>query len=96
MISEKLITNLTKTFDGDGDIIVGNEDQLIMIRSGAEGDEYYEITIERVKGEGVDRSYEVLNTIAMEKNKTDIMKQAIETYLENGGSMEFLKHFEQN
>jgi len=74
MISEKLITNLTKAFD----------------------DEYYEITIEKVKGEGVDRSYEVLNTIAMEKNKTDIMKQAIETYLENGGSMEFLKHFEQN
>lgn len=96
MISEKLITNLTKAFDDDGDIIVGNEDKLIMIRSGAEDDEYYEITIEKVKGEGVDRSYEVLNTIAMEKNKTDIMKQAIETYLENGGSMEFLKHFEQN
>jgi len=96
MISEKLITNLTKAFDDDGDIIVGNEDRLIMIRSGAEDDEYYEITIEKVKGEGVDRSYEVLNTIAMEKNKTDIMKQAIETYLENGGSMEFLKHFEQN
>ena len=95
MISEKLITNLTKAFDDDGDIIVGNEDKLIMIRSGAEDDEYYEITIEKVKGEGVDRSYEVLNTIAMEKNKTDIMKEAIETYLENGGSMEFLKHFEQ-
>ena len=95
MISEKLITNLTKAFDDDGDIIVGDEDQLIMIRSGAEDDEYYEITIEKVKGEGVDRSYEVLNTIAMEKNNTDIMKEAIETYLENGGSMEFLKHFEQ-
>ena len=96
MISEKLITNLTKAFDDDGDIILGNEDELIMIRSGAEDDEHYEITIERVKCEGVDRSYEVLNTISMEKNKTDIMKQAIETYLENGGSMEFLKHFEQN
>ena len=95
MISEKLITNLTKAFDDDGDIILGNEDELIMIRSGAEDDEHYEITIERVKGEGVDRSYEVLNTISMEKNKTDIMKQAIETYLESGGSMEFLKHFEQ-
>ena len=35
MISEKLITNLTKAFDDDGDIIVGNEDQLIMIRNGA-------------------------------------------------------------
>ena len=44
----------------------------------------------------MDKSYEVLNKIAMEKNKSDIMKQAIETYLENGGSMEFLKHFEQN
>ena len=33
--------------------------------------------------------------INMEKNKSDIMKQAIETYLENGGSMKFLKHFEQ-
>ena len=96
MISEKLITNLTKAFDEDGDIILGNEDHLIMIRSGAEDDEHYEITIERVKGEGVDRSYEVLNTISMEKNKSNIMKQAIETYLENGGSMEFLKHFEQN
>ena len=29
------------------------------------------------------------------KNKSDIMKQAIEVYLENGGSIEFLKHFEQ-
>jgi hypothetical protein len=95
MISEKLITNLTNVFDNDGDIIVGNEDQLIMIRSGAEGDEHYEITIEKVNGEGVDRSYEVLNTIPMEKNKTDIMKHAIEIYLENGGSIEFLKHFEQ-
>ena len=95
MISEELILNLTQAFDDDGDIIVGNEDRLIMIRSGAEGDEHYEITIERVKGMGVDRSYEVLNTISMEKNKSDIMKQAIETYLENGGSMEFLKHFEQ-
>ena len=41
MISEKLIKNLTKVFDDDGDIILGNEDELIMIRSGAEGDEYY-------------------------------------------------------
>ena len=95
MISEELILNLTQAFDDDGDIIVGNEDRLIMIRSGAEGDEHYEITIERVKGEGVDRSYEVLNTISMEKNKSDIMKQAIEIYLENGGSIEFLKHFNQ-
>ena len=93
MISEELILNLTKAFDDDGDIIVGNEDRLIMIRSGAEGDEHYEITIERVKGEGVDRSYEVLNTISMEKNNSDIMKQAIEIYLENNGSIEFLKHF---
>lgn len=95
MISEELILNLTQAFDDDGDIIVGNEDRLIMIRSGAEGDEHYEITIERVKGMGVDRSYEVLNTISMEKNKSDIMKQAIEIYLENGGSIEFLKHFNQ-
>ena len=93
MISEELILNLTQAFDDDGDIIVGNEDRLIMIRSGAEGDEHYEITIERVKGEGVDRSYEVLNTISMEKNNSDIMKQAIEIYLENNGSIEFLKHF---
>ena len=48
MISEELILNLTQAFDDDGDIIVGNEDRLIMIRSGAEGDEHYEITIERV------------------------------------------------
>lgn len=33
MISEKLITNLTKAFDDDGDIILGIEDELIMIRS---------------------------------------------------------------
>ena len=35
MISEELILNLTQAFDDDGDIIVGNEDRLIMIRSGA-------------------------------------------------------------
>ena len=34
MISEKLITNLTRTFDDDGDIILGNEVEFIMIRSG--------------------------------------------------------------
>ena len=95
MISEKLVTNLTKTFDEVGDIIVGNEDQLIMIRSGAEGDEFYEITIEKVKGEGVDRTYEILNTIPMEKNNHETMKQAIEVYLNNGGSVNFLKYFDK-
>ena len=95
MISEKLITNLTKAFDEDGDIIVGNEDQLIMIRSGAEGDEFYEITIEKVKGEGVDRTYEVLNTIPMEKNNHETMKHAIEVYMDIGGSIKFLEYFDE-
>ena len=95
MISEKLISNLTRAFDNDGDIILGNEDELIMIRTGAEGDEFYEITIEKVKGEGVDRTYELLSTIPMEKNHHETMKQAIEVYLDNGGSVNFLKYFEK-
>jgi len=75
MISEKLITNLTKAFDDDGDIIVGNEDQLIMIRSGAEDDEYYEITIEKVKGEGVDRSYEGIFNIVQKLDSLSLEKK---------------------
>ena len=33
-ISSKLLEKITKEFDSDGDIIVGDEDKLIMIRSG--------------------------------------------------------------
>ena len=32
-ISNKLLEKITKEFDNDGDIIVGDEDKLIMIRS---------------------------------------------------------------
>ena len=45
-----IILNATdsSSTDADGDIIIGDEDELIMIRSGGPSDKEYYITIEKV------------------------------------------------
>ena len=97
-ISDKLIEKLTKDFDADGDIIVGDEDRLIMLRSGSPSDKEYNITVEKVSPDEDDednKNYEALDQFSMKNKDKKTMKKAIESYLKNGGSFEFLKHFSE-
>ena len=97
-ISDKLIEKLTKDFDADGDIIVGDEDRLIMLRSGSPSDKEYNITVEEVSPDEDDednKNYEALDQFSMKNKDKKTMKKAIESYLKNGGSFEYLKHFSE-
>lgn len=103
-ISKKLLEKITKEFDSDGDIIVGDEDKLIMIRSGSENDAEYYITIEQVLGdEPEDYEYKIIEQFLMKNDDTDTMKTALESYLEQasklnlaneyGGTVKYLDFF---
>ena len=97
-ISDKLIEKLTKDFDADGDIIVGDEDRLIMLRSGSPSDKEYNITVEEVSPDEDDednKNYEALDQFSRKNKDKKTMKKAIESYLKNGGSFEYLKHFSE-
>jgi|TARA_B100001971_G_C17991915_1_gene432763 hypothetical protein len=97
-ISDKLVERLTKDFDADGDIIVGDEDALIMLRSGSPSDKEYNITVEEVSPDEDDednKNYDILDQFSMKNKDKETMKKAIESYLINGGSFEFLKHFSE-
>ena len=97
-ISDKLIEKLTKDFDADGDIIVGDEDRLIMLRSGSPSDKEYNITVEEVSPDEDDednKNYDILDQFSMKNKDKETMKKAIESYLKNGGSFEYLKHFSE-
>ena len=97
-ISDKLIEKLTKDFDADGDIIVGDEDRLIMLRSGSPSDKEYNITVEEVSPDEDDednKNYDILDQFSMKNKDKKTMKKAIESYLKNGGSLEYLKHFSE-
>ena len=97
-ISDKLIEKLTKDFDADGDIIVGDEDRLIMLRSGSPSDKEYNITVEEVSPDEDDednKNYDILDQFSMKNKDKETMKKAIESYLINGGSFEYLKHFSE-
>ena len=87
-ISDKVVSALTKDFDADGDIIIGDEDKLIMIRSGGPSDKEYYITIEKVSADPDDednKSYDILDQFSMTKKDKETMKKAIESFLKNGG-----------
>ena len=90
-ISDKVVAALTKDFDADGDIIIGDGDtdgDIIMIRSGSPSDKEYNITIEKVSADPNDednKNYDVLDQFSMEKKDKDTMKKAIESFLQNGG-----------
>ncbi len=100
-ISDKLVERLTKDFDADGDIIIGDGDtdgDIIMIRSGSPSDKEYNITIEKVSADPNDedkKNYDILDQFSMKNKDKETMKKAIESYLINGGSFEFLKHFSE-
>ena len=103
-ISSKLLEKITKEFDSDGDIIVGDEDKLIMIRSGSEHDTEYYITIEKVLGDEPENyEYKIIEQYLMKNGDTNTMKKALEEYLmhasklnlanEYGGTIEYLNQF---
>lgn len=103
-VSNKLIEKITKEFDSDGDIIVGDEDKLIMIRSGSEHDTEYYITIEKVLGDEPENyEYKIIEQYLMTNGDTSTMKKALEVYLmhasklnlanEYGGTIEYLNQF---
>tara|TARA_Y100000768_G_scaffold116232_1_gene85835 strand:- start:232 stop:567 length:336 start_codon:yes stop_codon:yes gene_type:complete len=103
-ISSKLLEKITKEFDSDGDIIVGDEDKLIMIRSGSEHDTEYYITIEKVLGDEPENyEYKIIEQYLMTNGDTNTMKKALEEYLmhasklnltnEYGGTIEYLNQF---
>ena len=90
-ISDKVVAGLTKDFDADGDIIIGDGDadgDIIMIRSGSPSDKEYYITIEKVAADPDDEdnlTYNILDQHSMENKDKETMKKAIESFLENGG-----------
>ena len=103
-ISSKLLEKITKEFDSDGDIIVGDEDKLIMIRSGSEHDTEYYITIEKVLGDEPENyEYKIIEQYLMKNGDTNTMKKALEEYLmhasklnlanEYGGTIKYLNQF---
>ena len=103
-ISSKLLEKITKEFDSDGDIIVGDEDKLIMIRSGSENDTEYYITIEKVLGDEPENyEYKIIEQYLMKNGDTNTMKKALEEYLmhasklnlanEYGGTIKYLNQF---
>ena len=83
-ISDKLVERLTKDFDADGDIIIGDEDKLIMLRTGSPSDNEYTITIEKVSADPDDeddKNYDILDQFSMENKDKETMKKAIESFL---------------
>ena len=90
-ISDKVVAALTKDFDADGDIIIGDGDtdgDIIMIRSGSPSDKEYNITIEKVSADPDDednKNYDILDQFSMENKDKETMKKAIESFLKNGG-----------
>ena len=103
-IPSKLLEKITKEFDTDADIIVGDEDKLIMIRTGSEHDTEYYITIEKILGEEDDGyEYVIIGEYSMTNGDTSTMNEALEAYLghasklnlanEYGGTIKYLEMF---
>ena len=66
-ISDTLLQKITQAFDSDGDIVVGEERELIMIRTGDSSDQEYIISIEKVllNDEEIE-NYEILRWMFMD------------------------------
>lgn len=82
-ISDTLLQKITQAFDSDGDIVVGEERELIMIRTGDSSDQEYIISIEKVllNDEEIE-DYEILQTFSIEKGNGEKIKEAIKSFLE--------------
>ena len=95
-VSNKLIEKITKEFDSDGDIIVGDEDKLIMIRSGSEHDTEYYITIEKVLGDEPENyEYKIIEQYLMTNGDTSTMKKALEVYLMHANKLNLANEYDE-
>ncbi len=82
-ISDKLLQKITQAFDSDGDIVVGEERELIMIRTGDSSDQEYIISIEKVLlNDDEIEDYEILQTFSMEKGNSKTILEATISFLE--------------
>ena len=87
--SQALAFRCLDAFNGDGDLILGDDQKLILLRSGGAGDAEYTITLERVllDEDGDPEEYE---QVGYYDNSLVSVASAIKDYLENQGSMEDL------
>ena len=76
-------------FNRNGDLILGDDQKLILLRSGSAGDADYSITLERVilDDDGDPEDYEQLSYY---DSSLESLESAINDYLENDGTMEDL------
>ena len=82
-ISDILLQKITQAFDSDGDIVVGEERELIMIRTGDSSDQEYTISIEKVLlSDDEIEDYEILETFSMEKGNSETILEATKSFLE--------------
>ncbi len=82
-ISETLLQKITQAFDKDADIVVGEERELIMIRTGDSSDQEYIISIEKVLlNDDEIENYEILQTFSMEKGNSEIILKVTKSFLE--------------
>lgn len=82
-ISETLLQKITQAFDKDADIVVGEERELIMIRTGDSSDQEYIISIENVLlNDDEIENYEILQTFSMEKGNSEIILKVTKSFLE--------------
>jgi hypothetical protein len=75
----------------DGDLILGDDQKLIILRSGSAGDEEYTITLEKVMldEDGDPEDYE---QISYYESSLDAVASAIRDYLENDGKIEDIEN----
>lgn len=87
--SQALAFRCLDAFNGNGDLILGDDQKLILLRSGSAGDDDYTITLERVllDEDGDPEDYE---QVGYYDGSLESIESAISDYLENDGAIEDL------
>ena len=87
--SQALAFRCLDAFNGNGDLILGDDQKLVLLCSGSAGDDDYTITLERVilDEEGDPEGYE---QIGYYDSSLESIDSAIKDYLENDGAIEDL------
>lgn len=87
--SQALAFRCLDAFNGNGDLILGDDQKLILLRSGSAGDADYTITLERVilDDDGDAEDYE---QVGYYDSGLESLESAIRDYLENDGAIEDL------
>lgn len=87
--SQALAFRCLDAFNRNGDLILGDDQKLILLRSGSAGDDDYTITLERVllDEDGDPEDYE---QVGYYDSSLESINSAISDYLENDGAIEDL------